>query len=77
MVHYHTSKCFILKGKIQTLVDAGVLTLKSEQKKITANMVTQTFPKVNVQDRIAPAPEARMEVFNPLAKKPKVSSLRQ
>jgi len=40
MVHHPTSRCFALKDKIQALVDAGVLTLKSEQKKVTANMVT-------------------------------------
>ena len=31
MVHHPTNKCFVLKDKIQALVDAGVLTLKSEQ----------------------------------------------
>ena len=40
MVHYPTNKCFVLKDKIQALVDDGVLTLKSEQKKVTTNMVT-------------------------------------
>ena len=30
MVHHPTDKCFVLKDKIQALVDAGVLTLKSE-----------------------------------------------
>ena len=40
MVHHPTNKCFVLKEKIQALVDAEVLTLKSEQKKVTANMVT-------------------------------------
>ena len=30
MVHHPTNKCFVLKDKIQVLVDAGVLTLKSE-----------------------------------------------
>jgi len=30
MVHHPTNKCFVLKDKIQALVDAGVLTLKSE-----------------------------------------------
>ena len=40
MVHHPTDKCFVLKDKIQALVDAEVLTLKSEQKKVTLNMVT-------------------------------------
>ena len=53
MVHHPTSKCFVLKDKIQALVDVGVLTLKSEQKKVIANMVTLKFsktPKVTVHD---------------------------
>ena len=53
MVHHPTYKCFVLKDKIQVLVDAGVLTLKSKQKKVTTNMVTLEFgktPKVTVPD---------------------------
>jgi len=71
MVHHPANKCFVLKDKIQALIDAGVLTLKSEQKKITVNMVTLefgTFLKVTVPDRNAPAPEARLEVSNSSAK---------
>ena len=45
MIHHPIDKCFVLKDRIQTLVDAGVLTLKSEQKKVTANMVTLEFAK--------------------------------
>jgi len=43
MVHHPTSRCYVLKDKIQALVDVGVLTLKSEQKRVTANMVTLNF----------------------------------
>jgi len=80
MVHHPTRKCFILKDKVQALVDASVLTLKSEQKKVTANIVTLnfgTFSKVTIQDGVALAPEVRMEVVNLLAKgkRLKVSSL--
>ena len=56
MVH-HPTKYFILKDKIQALIDAGVLTLKSEPKKVTANMVTLefgTFSKITVPNRNAP-----------------------
>ena len=70
MVHHSTSRCFVLKNKIQTLVDAGVLTLTSEQKKVTANMVTLyfgTFPKMMVQDGLTPVRKARLDVFNPVA----------
>jgi len=51
MVHHPTSKYFVLKDKIQALVNADVLTLKLEQKKVIANMVTlnfKTFSKVTV-----------------------------
>ena len=70
MVHHLTSKYFVLKDKIQALVDAGVLTLKSEQKKVTANMVTlnfRTFPKVTIPDGLAPFLKARLAVINSLA----------
>jgi len=71
MVHHPTNKCFVLKDKIQALVDAGVLALKSEQKKVTANMVTlefSTIPKVTVPDGSPPIPTARLEINNPSAK---------
>jgi len=61
MIHHPTDKCYVLKDKIQALVDAGVLTLKLEQKKVIANMVTLEFgstPKVTVS-----AP--RLEVKHP------------
>jgi len=49
MVPHPTSRCFVLNDKIQALIDVGVLTLKLEQKKVIANMVTLnfgTFPKM-------------------------------
>jgi len=36
MVHHSTCRCNILKDKIQALIEAGVLTLKSEYKRATA-----------------------------------------
>jgi len=71
MVHHPTNKCFVLKDKIQALVDAGVLTLKLEQKKVTANMVTLEFgktPKVTVPNGTFPIPAAWLEVKHPSAK---------
>jgi len=56
------------------LVDVGVLTLKLEQKKVTANMVILnfgTFPKMTVQDGLIPVPKARLDVINSMAKKQK------
>jgi len=49
----------------------GILTLKSEQKKVTANMVTLEFgktPKVIVPDGSFPIPEVRLEINDPSAK---------
>jgi len=69
MMHHSTSRFYILKDKIQALVDIGLLTLKSEQKIVTANMVTlnfRTFSKMTVQDRLVPIPKARLDVFNPM-----------
>ena len=59
-------------------MDAEVLTLKSEQKKVTANMVTLnfgTFPKTTVQDGLALVPKARLDVVNPMAEKQNAKSL--
>ena len=70
MVHQPTSRCYILKDKIQALIDAGVLTLKSEQKKVTANMVAlnfKTFLKMTIQDGLVPIPKARLDLINPMA----------
>jgi len=70
MVYHPTSRCYVLKDKIQALVDAGVLTLKLEQKKVTANMVTlnfSTFPKMTIQDGLIPICKARLDAINPMA----------
>jgi len=71
MIHHPTNRCFVLKDKIQVLVDAGILTVKSEQKKVTANMVTLEFgktSKVTVPDWSFPIPEARLEINDPSTK---------
>ena len=65
MVHHPASKCFVLKDKIQALVDTGVLTLKSEQKKVTTNVMTlnfSTFLKMTIQDRLVPISKVRLDV---------------
>ena len=70
MVHHPISRCYVFKDKIQSLVDAAVLTLKSEQKKVTANMVTLnfgTFPKMTVQDGL--------DLINPMAEQQKAKGL--
>ena len=72
MVDHLTSRYFVLKDKIQVLVDARVLTLKLEQKKVNGNMVTlnfETFSKTTVQDGLTPVPKARLDIVNPMAEK--------
>ena len=56
------------QGQNKALIDAGVLTLKTEQQKVTANMVTLEFgstQKVTVPDGTYPAPAPRLEVRHP------------
>ena len=65
MVHHPTSRCFTLKDKIQALIEVRVLTLKSKQKKVTANMVSfkfWSFPKTTVQDGLTSIPKGEMIV---------------
>ena len=67
MVHHPTDKCFV-----------RVLTLKSEQKKVTANMVTLEFgktPKVTVPDGTFSIPAPRLEVKHLSAKTQENKSL--
>jgi len=78
MVHHPTNKYFVLKDKIQALVDARVLTLKLEPKKVTANMVTLKFgtmPKITVPDESFPIPEVRLEINHLSAKKQETKGL--
>ena len=78
MVNHPTSRCYVLKDKIQAQVDVGVLTLKSKQKKVTANTVTLnfgTFPKMTVQDGLFPIPKVRLDAINPLAEQQKGKGL--
>ena len=68
MIHHPTSKCFVLKDRIQALVEAGVLTLKSEQKKVMANMVSFQFgdlPETTIQDGLVPIPKGKLNINDP------------
>jgi hypothetical protein len=68
MVNHPTKACYILKDKIQALLEAGVMTLQPEHKKVTTNMVTvefgQGFPKVPVPCGVVPVPRAEMRIIN-------------
>jgi len=77
-IHHPTSRCFVLKDNIQALIEVGVLTLKSEQKKVTANMVTlnfENFSKLIVYDGLTPIPKGYMEVINSLVEKQEAKGL--
>ena len=48
-----------------------MLTLKSEQKKVTTNMVAfkfESFPETTVQDGLTPIPKGEMKVNDPTFK---------
>jgi len=78
MVHHPTSRCYVLKDKIKALIDVRVLTLKSEQKKVTANVVTlnfRIFPKVTIQNGLVPIPKARLDIINPIAEQQEAKGL--
>ena len=78
MVHHPTSKCFTLMAKIQVLVEVGVLTLKSEQKKVTANMVTfkfGSFPETIVQDGLTPILKGEITVNDPTSEEKRSKGL--
>ena len=68
MVHHPTTSCYILKDKIQALLEAGVMKLQPEQKTVTTNMVTMRFgkdlPEVVVIDGVMPIPRATMRIVN-------------
>jgi len=71
MIHHPTARCYVLKDKIQALVDAGALSLKSEQKKVGANVISLKFgemPEVRVQNGVSPIAKGEMKVRSVAAK---------
>jgi len=78
VVHHPTNKYFVLKDKIQALIDAEVLTLKSAQKKVTPDMMTlefDTLSKVTIPDGYAPVLKAHLEISNSSAKQQEAKGL--
>jgi len=58
----------MLKDRIQALIEAGVLSLKSEQKKVTTNMVSfnfGSFSEMTIQDGLTPMPKGKIKVTGP------------
>lgn len=68
MVNRPTKDRYILKDKIQALLEAGDMTLKDVERKVTANMVLMEFgrglPKVSVPSGLVPIPQSEMRVIN-------------
>jgi len=66
---YPTKNCYIFKDVLQTLIDAKVLKLRPEKKKVTANM-TATSPIQFVQNlwlaptRVVAIPKRELRVIN-------------
>ena len=56
-----TKNCYIFKDILQTLIDAEMRKLRSEQKKVTANMMS--FLQFGVA-RVVPIPKGELRVLN-------------
>src|SRR5204863_1111627 len=63
---YPTKSCWSLKDKLQALVDAGALRLKTEQKTATANMTSciQFGRSPSTPTAVYPIPAVEMRVIN-------------
>src|SRR3954464_14424434 len=61
-----TKNCWSLKDKLQALVDAGALRLKTEQKTATANMTSciQFGQSPPTPTAVYPIPDIKMRVIN-------------
>jgi len=69
MLGHPTKNCYIFKDVLQALIDTEVLKLRSEQKKVIANM-TITSPiqfgrdLPSVPTGVVPIPKGELRVFN-------------
>ncbi|ONK57058.1 uncharacterized protein A4U43_C10F16180 [Asparagus officinalis] len=65
---HHTTKCYVLKDKLQALYDAGVLKKEKVQKQVTTNMITLSFgtnlPEVQAPAGVIPIPKAVLKITN-------------
>ncbi|ONK69947.1 uncharacterized protein A4U43_C05F28620 [Asparagus officinalis] len=67
MMYHPTKAYYILKDKINALLDAGVMTLQADQKKVSVNMVSLQFgdfAEVQVQDGVKPIPQTETRIMN-------------
>ena len=66
MLGHPTENCYIFKDGLQALIDADVLKLHPEQKKVTANMTSLQFGKElpSVLAGVIPIPKVGLRVIN-------------
>lgn len=71
ITNYPTKNCYILKDKIQALVDANVIKLLSEQNNVTTNIVsfklkkkTPEWIESTIQDGMKSIPKYTMRIVN-------------
>jgi len=66
MVGYPAKSYYIFKDVLQALIDADVLKLRPEQKKVIANMISLQFGRdlVSVPARVLPIPKRELKVVN-------------
>ena len=65
IVGHPTKNCYIFKDVLQALIDAEVLKLRPEQKKVTANAVSLQFGDMPpVPAGVAPIPKGELKLVN-------------
>ena len=66
MIGHPTKNCYIFKDVLQALIDAEVLKLRPEQKKVTSNTATIQFGRnlPPVPAGVSPVPQDELRVVN-------------
>ena len=66
MLGYPTKSCYVFKDILQALIDAEVLKLRPEQKKVTANMMSflQFGRQPPTSSGVVPVPRGELRVVN-------------
>ena len=66
MVGHPIKSCYIFKNVIQALIDADMLKLHPEQKKVTANMTSLQFGRdlLSVPAEVVPISKGKLKVVN-------------
>jgi len=66
MLGHPTKSCYVFKNILQALIDAEVLKLRPEQKKVTANMtpLLQFGVKPPTPAGVVPIPKGELRVVN-------------